>query len=350
MSPTLSAIVLSFEAPDLATAAVESLLASEGLAAGALEIVVVDNGSRAPVISVLRAAFGDRIVLVGLDRNLGWGGGNNRGIERARGEYVFLLNQDATVERRALAELLSCAARASDRTPDGAVMVAPKVLLQDRPEVIDTTGHLLSLDGLNRGRGRLEADRGQYDDTDEALFPSGAAALYSRALFAPNGVGPFDESLFLYGDDAEFGTRARRRGVPCAFAPRARVFHKYSASAGAYSGLKAFHVERNRLILLLKLFPFATVLRSPAHTAARLVLQAGGVLLGRGAAAEFARRSGVGSLVAVTVRAWFSFARAIPATLRARRVERARQRLSDAEFLRLVSRFRLTAREAALKA
>jgi GT2 family glycosyltransferase len=227
----------------------------------------------------------------------------------------------------------------------GIGMVAARVLDYERRQVLDTLGHLMYPDGLNRGRARLEEDRGQYRDTRTALFPSGAAALYARAML--DDIGLFDESLFLYGDDAELGMRGRVAGWGCALAYEAVVYHRYSRSAGAYSSLKVFHVERNRVIVLVKHFPWSWIARSPFYTALRLGLQAWGALSGRGAAGRFAEKGSVFHLAAVTFQAYASALRALPGILRARR--HLPRRLSSAEFDRLLAEFRLTARDVALK-
>src|SRR5262249_20583668 len=146
------------------------------------------------------------------------------------------------------------------------------------------------------------------------LFPSGAAGLYRRAML--DEVGLFDESFFLYGDDAELGLRGRLAGWRCAFAPRAIAYHHYSRSVGASSSLKAFHVERNPVLVLLKLFPALLVGLSPFYTAARLGLQAWGAVSDRGAAGRFARERPPLELVTLTLRAYAAALRRLPAALR----------------------------------
>ncbi len=334
----MSAIVLNWNGAATVEAAVASLLAQT---LRSLEVIVVDNGSTDGSDRQVEARFGDRVRLIRTGRNLGFGGGNNVGLGAARGRHVLLLNNDAEAAPTLAEELV--AAAADDRVG----MVAAKVLLHGEGDRIDTTGHLLYPDGLNRGRGRLEVDRGQFDACREALFPSGAAGLYRRAML--DDVGPFDESFFLYGDDAELGLRARRAGWDCAFAPRAVARHHYSRSAGAYSALKAFHVERNRVWVLLKLFPWPLVLASPLYTAARLFWHAVGAATGRGAAARLAGASSPAALVGVTLRAWTAALRGAPRMLAERRRILRRARLSDAGFYRLLDAYRLGAREVALK-
>jgi GT2 family glycosyltransferase len=226
-------------------------------------------------------------------------------------------------------------------------MVAARVYAYSRRDVFDTVGHLLYPDGLNRGRGRLEEDRGQYDRTKTALFPSGAAALYTRRML--DDIGLFDERFFLYGDDAELGLRGRVAGWGCALAPDAIAYHRYSQSAGAYSSLKAFYVERNRVLVLVRLFPVVAILLSPAYTAGRFVLQAWSAVSGRGAAGRLAREAGVLHLAAVVLRAYASAAREVPALLADRWRQRGKRRVSTGDFYRLLREFRLSARDAALK-
>jgi GT2 family glycosyltransferase len=331
------AVVVNWNGREFVLEAVESLLRQDF---SSLEVVVVDNASTDGSDACIEERFPSRVRLLRNDRNLGWGAANNTAIRASSAPYVILLNSDARAEPAFARELIA-AAEADARVG----MVAAKVLDHERPGVIDTVGHGLYPDGLNRGRGRLEEDRGQYDAEREALFPSGAAALYRRSMLEE--IGPFDESFFLYGDDAELGLRARLAGWRCALAPRAIAYHRYSASAGAYSSLKAFQVERNRVWLLLKLLPWSWIAASPAYTALRLALQAWGGLWGRGAAGKLAAERSLLHLVALTLRAWASAVVGAPRVLAARR--RVLRRLDPAQFRALLSANALGAREIAWK-
>jgi hypothetical protein len=127
------------------------------------------------------------------------------------------------------------------------------------------------------------------------------------------------------------------------------AYHSYSLSAGAYSSLKAFHVERNRVWLLVKLFPTALVLVSPFFTLARLSLQAWAGLSGRGATGRLAQDRSFLHLAGVTIRAYASALAGLPRVLRERRGNRRLRRMGLGAFLRLLREHRLTAREVAFK-
>jgi len=338
-APLASAIVLNYNGRGFVEESVQSLLAQD---LPGLEVIVVDNGSTDGSADDVERTFAGRVRVLRSPRNLGFGAGNNLGIREARGRHLILLNNDA-VAAPSFARELVAAAEADDTVG----MVAARVLEYARRNVLDTVGHLLYPDGLNRGRGRLEEDRGQYDACRTTLFPSGAAALYTRRML--DDIGLFDETFFLYGDDAELGLRGRLARWGCALAPRAIAYHHYSRSAGAYSRLKAFYVERNRVLVLFRLFPISLIAVSPAYTAARLALQAWGALTGRGAAGRLAASTSKVQLAAIVLRAYASALRALPGILRERWRQRSRRRLRTSEFLRLLDEFRLHAREAALK-
>jgi GT2 family glycosyltransferase len=337
LSATATAVVVNWNGRAFVLEAIESLLAQD---LPGVEVVVVDNASTDGSDRCIEERFAGRMRLLRNGRNMGWGAANNVAIRSTEAPHVVLLNSDARAEPSFVREMLS----AAEGDPSVG-MVAAKVLDHGRPTVIDTVGHLLYPDGLNRGRGRLEEDRGQYDAEREALFPSGAAALYRRTML--DEIGLFDESFFLYGDDAELGLRGRLAGWRCTLAPRAVAYHRYSANAGAYSTLKAYHVERNRIWLLLKLLPWSWIVLSPLYTTLRLALQGLGVSTGRGAAGRFAAERSFFQLVAVTLHAWASAMRGAPRILSERR--RVLRRLSTAEIVSLLAAHRLGAREVALK-
>jgi GT2 family glycosyltransferase len=334
-----TAIVLNYNGRGFVGDAVASLFAQD-LATG-LEVVVVDNASTDGSAEELEKRFGARLRVLRSPRNLGWGAGNNLGIRATQSRYVILLNNDAVAAPAFARELLAAAAA----PPIG--MVAAKVLEHDRRALIDTVGHLLHPDGLNRGRGRLESDTGQYDSLRTALFPSGAAGLYRRAMLEE--IGLFEESFFLYADDAELGLRARLCGWQCALAPRAVAFHHYSRSVGAHSAQKAFYVERNRLWLAVALFPAGLLLANPWYTFVRLAHHAAAAFTGRGAAGRLAAQGSVFNLFGVTLRAWASALGGMGRALRTRR-RVGRLRGFDRSRLRgLLREFPLSAREAAFK-
>ncbi len=306
-----------------------------------LELVVVDNGSTDGSSTWLRSYCRDGDKLLLQSYNGGFAQGVNAGIEASSGKLVALLNSDAVAD-----SLWLCSMTAALTEPSVG-MVASKILFYDRRTVIDKTGHLLYPDGLNRGRGAGDTDQGQFDDNEEVFFPDGCAALYRRSLLED--VGFFDEQFFAYGDDADLGLRARWRGWGCRYAPDAKVYHRHSATLGKYSPEKAFLVERNRIWVALKSFPLPLLLLNPVLTLWRFVWHVGSLFGQRGLAAGVSREHGRWGLLRACIRAYISGARGLVQILRKRRAVFRRRKLRNHDFYTLVRRYRVSARELALR-
>ncbi len=259
------------------------------------ETILVDNGSQDASVAVARTHMPD-VKVIPLKENTGFAAGNNVGIRASVGRYVLLLNNDTVADERFLLELV----RAVEQ--DARVgMVAPKILNFYERRVIDSVGGLvLSPDGIGQGRGRGEVDAGQYDGLREALLPSGCAALYRRELL--DEVGLLAEDFFAYCEDADLGLRAVWAGWKAVAAPRAVVFHKYSATTSAYAPLKLFLVERNHYFLVLKNYPLVALALVPFWTLLRFGLMAYAAACGKGKGAAAAGGK-VGALVVALLRA-----------------------------------------------
>jgi GT2 family glycosyltransferase len=190
--------------------------------------------------------------------NLGFAAGNNQGIKKASGEYILTLNNDTVLGKGFFGALAAVAERSSEDTG----MWAVKILSFDEQVVIDSVGGLLIYpDGLARGKGRLEIDTGQYDQSGAAFIPSACAGLYRRAMLEE--VGLFDEDFFAYCEDTDLGLRARLAGWNTVSVPGAVVYHHYSGTGGRYTPFKAYLVERNRIWVALKNFHLRFLLHLP---------------------------------------------------------------------------------------
>ena len=293
-----------------------------------LEIVLVDNGSQDGSSEFVREQY-PGVKLISLKENRGFAGGNNAGISVAEGKYIALLNNDTKADPEWIAQLIAVA-----ETTPSAGMWASKILSYDDPGIIDNTGLLIYRDGLARGRGRLETDKGQYDAQGEVLLPSGCAALYRKSVL--DEIGLFDEDFFAYADDVDLGLRIRLAGWGCVYVPTAKVYHKYSSSSSAYSPLKAFLVERNRIWVLLKYYPVELILVSPCFTLIRLAVHAYGALTGQGASGKFTAQHSIFKAFTIMVRAWCSALTAVHRIARARRQLSRFRRIGRSELYRLV--------------
>jgi len=186
------------------------------------EIIVVDNGSSDNSPAHIRRMFPEaRIIQAG--KNLGFAGGCNRGIRHAlsqRCDFVWLLNNDTTVDPQALQALVTKA----DSAPDiGAVGSAIYCMDDARRLQAWGGGHINFWLGRSRHFLRPAPD-------DSIDFITGASMLITRD--AIQSIGLLDEKFFMYWEDADYCFRLREAGWKIGVAGESRVLHKGSASVG----------------------------------------------------------------------------------------------------------------------
>ncbi|RMF91924.1 MAG: glycosyltransferase family 2 protein [Candidatus Schekmanbacteria bacterium] len=334
-----SVIVLNWNGKDYIGECLDSLISQSYKS---IEIIVVDNASTDGSAEMIEAKYSDKVKLIRLDDNKGFAGGNNEGIRNSRGEYILLINSDAVAEYNWIESLV----KSADRNPESG-MFASKILQYDKRKIIDNTGHLIYADGLNRGRGRLEEDRGQYDREEEVFFASGCAAMYRREAFPF--FPPFDEDFFAYGDDTDIGLLCRIYGWKCTYVPNAVVYHRYSASTSPYSKLKAFYVERNRIWIAIKYFPLSNLVVSPIYTLLRFIFQAYGAISGKGAAGRFTEEFSKIDLFIILVKAYASAFLGLPKMIEKRRMIKKISKVDAKQFRRWLKEYAISATEIALK-
>jgi GT2 family glycosyltransferase len=273
------------------------------------EVIVVDNGSSDGSAEMAQSEFGARIIAN--PSNLGFCAANNQAFAAARGRFVALLNNDTEAEPGFLAALR----RVFDEAPDIG-MAAAKVLVYEDPRRIDKVGHLLYPDGQNRGRGTGEIDHGQYDRAEDCLWPDGSAAMYRKSML--DQIGGFDEDFFMFADDAELGLRARIAGWRCRYTPDAVVRHHRGRSLDPGSPRRIFLIERNRVLLAAKLFPWSLLVWNWYYYALRLLAGLIAAASGRGEMARFPGLLNKLRLAFAVVRADLAAVRLLPRMLRKR--------------------------------
>jgi len=329
----ISVVIVNWNQRDLLRACLGSLARQTG---AEFETIVVDNGSGDGSPEMAEMEFGARVIRNTWNR--GFCAANNQGIAAARGEFVALLNNDAEAEPGWLAALLRACTRSAD-----VGMAASKVLVWEDPRRIDKVGHLIYPDGQNKGRGSGALDTGQYDREEEVLWPDGCAALYRKEMLA--GIGGFDEDFFAYGDDAELGLRARIAGWKCLYTPAAVVRHHRGATLGKDSAWRLELIERNRLLLAFKLFPWSLLWLNPFYFAARVLAGYRAAWRGAGDTAYFPGARGQWRMALAFVKGDLGALRLAPRMLRKRREMARLRRLSPREVRRLILANRLSLRE-----
>ncbi|MDQ6678892.1 MAG: glycosyltransferase [Acidobacteriota bacterium] len=187
------------------------------------EILVVDNGSHDGSAEFVRQNF-PLVRVLGLERNLGFGGGSNAGFRAAKNDIVVLLNSDMRVDPGFLAPLLQ------GFTDPQVFAVSCQIFLSDPNKRREETG-------LTEGwwqDGALRVSHREDPEVD-ALFPcfygGGGSCAFDRKKFLD--LGGFDE-LFapFYLEDTDLGYLAWKRGWKVLYQPASIVYHEHRGTIG----------------------------------------------------------------------------------------------------------------------
>ncbi len=335
---SISVVVVNWNRSTLLRQALLSLHAQRLAPA---EIIVVDNGSSDDSMAMMRDEF-PRVRVIANHNNRGFCAANNQGIAAATGEFIALLNNDAEAEEHWLLALSKMFTR-----PEVG-MAASKILMASDPRRIDKAGHLIWPDGQNRGRGAGEFDTGQYDRVEPTLWPDGCAAMYRKRML--DEIGGFDEDFFAYADDAELGLRARIAGWQCLYTPFAVVRHHRGATLGVNNARRLKLIERNRILLAVKLFPFSLLWRNGFYFTQRLIAGAFAAWRGEGEAALFPGIQGKWTLLSTIVSGNLAALPIIPRMLAKRRAIEKIRKLSAGEVKALILGNQITLQELSTQA
>ncbi len=336
----VSVIIVNYNGEKYLKNCLDSLL-SQSL--NNFEIIIVDNGSSDSSVQYLKSLKNEKIKTLFLDKNYGFGAGNNKGFEIAKGRFIVILNNDTEVKEDFLENLIK-----PFEKDEKIGMVAPLILFKDNPDIIDKAGgHLVYFDGLNRGRGCQERLSEEYLKPCYTLIPDGCAACFKREVIEK--LGFFDEDFFLYGEDTDLGLRYVRGGYRCFYQPEAVVYHMHSATAGEYSKLKAYYVERNRIFVLVKNFPLFCILISPFFTFVRYFFQGVSVLFKKGSAGEFTKQYSSFELFKVLIKANTDAFKQLPLYLKKRKGIKTLTKVSGLRFCMKIWDFFLSPVELAFK-
>lgn len=210
-------------------------------------VIVVDNASSDGSCEVIAEKY-PQVTLIRLKENTGFCHAVNVGIIKAETEFVFLLNNDTTVD----ADCVELLEKAMDQSPN-VFSAGAKIINMKHPEKIDDAGDFYCALGWAFARGKDQPVE-KYRQSDRIFAACAAAALYRRELFGKTGV--FDEQHFAYLEDIDVGYRANILGYRNMFVPDALVFHAGSGVSGSrHNTFKVDLSSRNSIYLIYKNMP-----------------------------------------------------------------------------------------------
>ncbi len=225
------------------------------------EIILVDNASRDGSKEVF--SNDNRLKYIYLNENYGFGYGNNRGMEVAKGKYVFLLNSDTILRNSAIKEFYDYAECHDEKSIYGCYLqgeggdYACSFFYYPAFTIKDFIKRILHISK------KLPVD---YKDK-EVECVSGANMFFPRAAFVE--VGGFDEHIFLYGEEGELQYRMKKAGYSSYVISRPQITHLEGKSLTPSLGKQAIKM-RSHFIILKKHMAYPTYVMARIYYAMNL--------------------------------------------------------------------------------
>jgi len=230
----ITAVIVTYNSVHLVSKIISTLSFFE-------HVVVVDNSTNPSmrVTAHLKEVFPDG-VFINAPKNLGYGAGNNLGLDHVKTEYALILNPDVTIDDKNLSAMFQT--------------------IQDYPKAMVV--------GANIYDTRLGRFERSYDwtwkytsapyniDPDgdlSAIWLFGCCLLIRKSLF--ESIGRFDERLFMYYEEFDICKRAVEKGCDVILSKNAVVFHESQSSSieslSVYF-IKTLHWSRSKRIFAVK--------------------------------------------------------------------------------------------------
>ena len=209
------------------------------------EILVCDMASAEDITTKITIDDYPHARLLLSKENLGFAGGNNWGISQAKGDFIFIVNNDTEVTPDLLDKLIEPFFGHSNIG-----VTCPKIRFWDQPGIIQYAGFnpMNHFTGRTSTIGEREPDNGQFNIPGPTHGAHGCAMLVKREVIER--VGMFPQKFFLYYEEWDWSARIQKAGYTIWYTPNAVIYHKESMSVGKNNPMKIYYHTRNRILYM----------------------------------------------------------------------------------------------------
>lgn len=219
-----------------------------------IEFVVGDNASTDDSVSFVETYY-PQINIISNDKNYGFAGGYNKILEHVEADYYVLLNSDVEVTANWIEPVIHMMEK------EHYVAAQPKILSYHQKESFEhagAAGGFIDWLGYPFCRGRVmqntEVDKGQYNDSVEIFWATGAA-LFIKASVWKEAQG-FDADFFAHMEEIDLCWRLKKMGYKIGYCPTSTVYHVGGGTLNTSNPKKTYLNFRNNLMMLQKNLPF----------------------------------------------------------------------------------------------
>jgi len=244
MNPKVSIVVLNWNGLNDTIECLESL---KKITYSNYEVIVVDNGSKGNDVNILENKYREYIKIIKNKENLGFTGGNNKGIQKAiedgESKYILLLNNDTIVEPNFLTELVKVAEK------DEQIAIVGSIIINYyTKKVVFTNGEI---DKKLKIKARLDYLNSSAEWWETRLV-NGASMMFKVEYILKYDLF-LNDDLFLNQEEVDLSIRVRKERLKLAIAGKSKVYHKEGRSTGGgLSSITVYYTIRNRILLAKK--------------------------------------------------------------------------------------------------
>jgi GT2 family glycosyltransferase len=239
----VSVILINYNTFGLTSACIRSVYAqTKGVP---IEVVLVDNASTERDSSDFLVEF-PAVKLIRSEKNLGFAGGNNLGLQHARGEYILLLNSDTELtedsislayqefQKQANIGFLGCRMI----YPDGRIQYTARRFRSIRWELLDLFRFIPLAHGYEASSREMLGKYFKHDLSLDCDWLNGAFLFFERRLLSRFPEGKLDDRFFMYAEDQLWCEQAREAGLRNYFFADTTIVHVNSGSSSVQRQLQ----------------------------------------------------------------------------------------------------------------
>jgi len=231
------------------------------------EIIIVDNGSQDNTKDLIESKF-PKVHVLSLDKNYGFTKAVNEAVREAKGNYIFILNNDCIVEKDTVQLLL-------DFLEDHSEYVATQPVVLENVASFAGRGNIGYIVDLKKGKANLVtsyklpasmAGRRVTSLNEDNIFKSGKVyGLSATCLLIRKNVflkiGMFDKTFHSYLEDVDLFIRLAKKGHLYAPCLEAVAYHKHMATSSKMGAYKKWRDFTNWIRIILKNYPWWFILQ-----------------------------------------------------------------------------------------
>ncbi len=203
------------------------------------EIIIADDVSSDKTLDINDIV--KNIIVIRNEKNLGFLLNCNNASKKARGKYLYFLNNDTNIQKNTIVKLIETFNNFGKVGLVGSKLVYPDGKLQEAGGIFWNDAS-----AWNYGN-RAEAEMPEYNYVKEVDYVSGASMMISKDIWKE--IGGFDERYVpAYCEDSDLAFEVRRKGYKVMYQPKSVVVHFEGISNGTdtNTGIKAYQLENQK--------------------------------------------------------------------------------------------------------